>query len=340
MVLLLGIVFYFAKDIIMPIMLGLLITFTLTPPVRGLQRLGLPAGVSALAVVLAVGSVLGLGGYFLSDPVSELVESAPLISTRLQTKLSTFKESVSTIGSVSEQVDSALSNDTEDTAVSEVIIKQPGLISSATSSFMSGLTSLAVAMLMALFMLGSGNLFYGKLVAVMPELSEKKRALKIVYDVEDNVSRYLFTITLINITLGVVIGSALYVYGMPSAALWGVIAAVMNFLPFIGALIGAALLATVSIGYFDGLWPSLIPPAIYLFCSTLEGNLLTPLIVGRRLEMNVVAVFLTVAMWGWLWGVAGALMAVPLLVTFKVLCEHVDSLALWAEFLSGRREDM
>ena len=337
--LLFGVVFYFAKDLIMPILLGLLITLTLTPLVRGLRKIGLPAGISALVVILTVGSVLGVGGYLLADPVSELIESAPSISSRLKEKLSTFKDSVDTIGSVSDQVDSALSSDVEDDSVTEVAIKQPGLISSATSSFMSALTSLAVAMLMALFMLGSGDLFYKKLVAVMPALSEKKRALKIVYDVENNVSSYLFTITLINITLGLVIGSALFAYGMPSAPLWGVIAAVMNFLPFIGALIGAALLACASLGHFDGLGPSLIPPAIYLFCSTLEGNFLTPLIVGHRLKMNVVAVFLTVAIWGWLWGVAGALMAVPLLVTFKVLCEHVDDLALWAEFLSGNRVD-
>ena len=337
--LLFGVVFYFAKDLIMPILLGLLITLTLTPLVRGLRKIGLPAGISALVVILTVGSVLGVGGYLLADPVSELIESAPSISTRLKEKLSTFKDSVDTIGSVSDQVDSALSSEVEDDSVTEVAIKQPGLISSATSSFMSALTSLAVALLMALFMLGSGDLFYKKLVAVMPALSEKKRALKIVYDVENNVSSYLFTITLINITLGLVIGSALFAYGMPSAPLWGVIAAVMNFLPFIGALIGAALLACASLGHFDGLWPSLIPPAIYLFCSTLEGNFLTPLIVGHRLKMNVVAVFLTVAIWGWLWGVAGALMAVPLLVTFKVLCEHVDDLALWAEFLSGNRVD-
>ena len=87
----------------------------------------------------------------------------------------------------------------------------------------------------------------------------------------------------------------------------------------------------------DGLWPALIPPANYLACTTIEGNVLTPLIVGRRLELNVVAVFLAVAVWGWFWGIAGALMAVPLLVVFKVLCEHVEGLRAWGEFLSGHR---
>jgi predicted PurR-regulated permease PerM len=280
---------------------------------------------------------MGVGGYFLSDPVSEIVESAPTIGLRLKSKLTTFRDSVDTIGNVSEQVDSALSGDKADDSVSEVVIKQPGLVSSATSSLLSGLTSIALALMLALFLLASGNMFYEKLVAVMPVLSEKKRALRIVYDVEGNVSRYLFTITLINMALGVVIATLLFLYGMPNAALWGVIAAVSNFLPFVGALFGAGLLAAVSLGHFVGLWPALIPPAIYLACTTLEGNVLTPLIVGRRLELNVVAVFLAVALWGWLWGVAGALMAVPLLVVFKVLCDHVDTLSMWAEFLSGKR---
>ena len=173
----------------------------------------------------------------------------------------------------------------------------------------------------------------------MPRLREKKRALKIVRDVEGNVSRYLFTITLINGALGVAVGTLLHLYGMPGAVLWGVIAAVANFLPFVGAIAGAGLLGAIALGHYDDLWSALVPPALYLACSTIEGNVITPLIVGRRLKLNVVAVFLAVAIWGWLWGIAGALMAVPLLVVFKVLCDNVDGLDAWGEFLAGRGGD-
>ena len=327
-----AVVVYFGKDIVMPIALGLLITLTLTPPVRWLRRRGLPAALAAILVVVAVGSTVGAGGWFLSEPVSDLVATAPEIGDRIRERMRDVESTAGSLSEVGEQIDEIAGNDGD---AQVVTIKQPGLVSSATSSLASGLTSLAVALVFALFMLGSGDLFSEKLVAVMPGLKEKKRALRIVRDVEGNVSRYLFTITLINAALGVAIGTGLWLYGMPGAALWGVIAAVMNFLPFVGAFIGAGLLAAISLGHYPELLPALIPPAIYLACTTVEGNVITPLIVGRRLEINVVAVFLAVAVWGWFWGIAGALMAVPLLVVFKVLCEYVDGLDAWGEFLAG-----
>ena len=325
-------VIYFGKDIVMPIALGLLITLTLTPPVRWLRRRGLPAALAAILVVVAVGSTVGVGGWFLSEPVSNLVATAPEIGDRIRERMRDVESTAGSLSEVGEQIDE-IAGANEDAQV--VTIKQPGLVSSATSSLASGLTSLAVALVFALFMLGSGDLFSEKLVAVMPGLKEKKRALRIVRDVEGNVSRYLFTITLINAALGLAIGTGLWLYGMPGAALWGVIAAVMNFLPFVGAFIGAGLLAAISLGHYPELLSALIPPVIYLACTTVEGNVITPLIVGRRLEINVVAVFLAVAVWGWFWGIAGALMAVPLLVVFKVLCEYVDGLDAWGEFLAG-----
>jgi len=329
-----GALIYFGKDIVMPIALGLLITLALTPPVRWLRRFGLPAGLAAMLVVILVGSAVGTGAWFLSAPVSDLIETAPQIGERIKARVQDVESTVGAISEISDQVDELVGEPAAN-APQVVTIKQPGLVSSATSSLAGGLTSLSVALVFALFMLGSGNLFYEKVVAVMPGLREKKKALRIVHDVEANVSRYLFTITLINAGLGIAIGAGLAVYGMPGAALWGVIAAVLNFLPFVGALVGASLLAAISLGNYDGLWAALIPPLIYLGCSTLEGNVLTPLIVGRRLELNVVVVFLAVAVWGWFWGIAGALMAVPLLVIFKVLCDHVEGLHGWGEFLAG-----
>ena len=332
-----GVAVYFGKDIVMPIALGLLITLTLTPPVRWLRARGLPAGLAAVLVVLVVGGAAGSGAWFLSAPVSDLMETAPRIGERIKERMRDVESTVDSISEISDQVDEIAGGGDGRGGPQVVTIKQPGLVSSATSSLAGGLTSLAVALVFALFMLGSGDLFYEKIVAAMPALREKKKALRIVYAVEGNVSRYLFTIALINVALGLVIGTGLAFYGMPGAALWGVIAAVLNFLPFVGAFVGAGLLAAISLGQYDGLWPALIPPLIYLGCTTVEGNVLTPLIVGKRLELNVVAVFLAVAIWGWFWGIAGALMAVPLLVVFKVLCEHVEGLHTWGEFLSGRR---
>ena len=333
---LLSIVMYFGKDIVMPIALGILISLTMTPPVRALTSRFVPASLAAFLVIFSVASVIGAGGYFLSEPIAELIESVPEMRKRAESKLIRYQSSIEAISEVNEQV-ADLTESARDDSV-KVVVKQPGLITSAASSIGSGLTSIALALVLALFLLSSGTLFYEKLIGVIPQLSGKKRALRIVKDVESNVSRYLFTISLINAGLGLLVGTLLHLYGVQSAALWGVIAAVFNFLPFIGAIAGSLLLAAVSLGFYDSIVASLVPAAIYMGCSVIEGNIITPLIVGRRLKLNVVAVFLAVTIWAWLWGISGALMAVPLLVVVKVLCDHVENWHTLGAFLSARRE--
>jgi predicted PurR-regulated permease PerM len=134
----------------------------------------------------------------------------------------------------------------------------------------------------------------------------------------------------------VAVGTGMFLIGMPNPVLWGVIAALLNFIPYIGALLGVALVALIAFVTFDTIWMALLAPFIYLTCTTIEGQIVTPLILGRRLEMNTVAIFLAIAFWGWLWGIAGALIAVPLLVTVKVFADHVEGLAALGEFLAAR----
>jgi len=331
----LGVLFYFAKDIIMPITLGVLITLTLSPVVRFLTRAWIPPAVAALLVVMTAGGFLGMGVYALSEPLNDVVSSLPRMGDEIKSKLKPYRSSLNSISEATKQVEE-LTNSVGEEKPRTVAIEQPPILSVAASSVAGGVTSFALAFVLALFMLSSGRLFYEKIVGITPVLSEKKKALRIVLDVESNVSRYLLTITVINALLGIVIGLALYYYGMPNAMLWGAIAAVFNFLPFIGAFIGAGLVTAVSMGVFDTLSAALIPGGIYLACSMTEGNLLTPMIVGRRLEINTVVVFLSVAIWAWLWGIVGALMAVPILVVVKVLADHVESWKIFGDFLSAQ----
>ena len=333
----LGVLFYFAKDIIMPITLGLLITLTLTPVVRMLTRAWIPPALAALLVVLGVGGFLGAGIYALSEPLNDVASSLPRIGDEIKNKLQPYRSSLTSISEATKQVEE-LTVAVGEEKPQTVAIEPPPMLSVAASSVAGGVTSFAMAFVLALFMLSSGRLFYEKIVGITPILSEKKKALRIVLDVESNVSRYLLTITLINALLGVVIGIALHLYGMPNAFLWGSIAAVLNFLPFIGGFIGTGLVTAVSMGSFETLSAALIPGGIYLLCSSLEGNILTPLIVGRRLEINSVVVFLSVAIWAWLWGIAGALMAVPILVVVKVLCDHVEGWRIFGDFLSAQKK--
>lgn len=319
----------------MPIMLGLLFTLTLAPVVRGLQSVKVPAPIGALLVVISISAVLSVGVTTLSTPVGEMFESLPRIGERIGTHLRPIKDTIDEISEAGDKVQELAGGDSSE-GLEQVVVEGPGLITSAASTLATSLTSLSIALVLSVFILGSGTLFYEKIVSSVPLLSDKKRALRIVRDVERSVSRYLLTITLINVCLGLVVGGMLFAYGTPNAILWGVIAATLNFLPFLGAIIGALLLATISFGLYDTVSAAIIPPLIYYGCSALEGNAVTPYIVGRRLQLNIIAVFLTVAIWGWLWGLAGALMAVPILVFVNVLCEHIVALKPLGHFISGR----
>lgn len=333
LVLLIGAICYFAKDLLMPLALGLLITLTLAPAVRSLSRYRVPAPASAILLVITVGGVISSFGYMMSTPMTELFDSIPDISRTLEEKISPYKHSVDAISKAGEQVEQMASGENQP---SRVVLEQPGIISSAASTVANGLTTIMLAFILSLFMLSSGTLFQEKLIAVMPRLQDKKRALTVAHQVESSVSRYLLTVTLINIALGIVIMALLSLTGVPNPVLWGVVAAVLNFLPFAGAVVGAGLLLIVSLGTFDTVTAALIPPAVYYACTTIEGNFITPAIVGHRLQLNIVAVFTAVVVWGWLWGIGGALMAVPILLVVKILCDHIESWQVLGEFLSGR----
>jgi predicted PurR-regulated permease PerM len=216
-----------------------------------------------------------------------------------------------------------------------VAIEQPGLLSMAAGTLASFMSLSAAGLVLAMFLLASGNLFYEKLVAALPTFSDKRRAVKTVRDVERQISRYFLTITLINAGLGVCVFMALYAIGFDNPAMWGALAFCLNFLPFVGALIGAAGVAAYGVIASDTLLSGLLPAAVYLCLTTLEGQFLTPSILGRRLELNTVSVFLTVIIWGWLWGIPGALMAVPFLVMVKVICDNVASLSVFGSFLGA-----
>ena len=303
---------YFAKDLILPIVLGFLLALTLSPVGRALNRVGVPHPVSAFLLVTATTLVIAAVVLLSAGTVAIWSDEIPQMGREIQIKLSGVSNAVETMRSASEEVQKLGTDSNTATAPQEVVVRQPGLLDTAMDTVSKTGASLAVILILALFLLGSGELFYLKLVQSMPTLTEKKRALHTVYAVEKRVSRYLLTIATINAVLGVLVGTYLTILGLPSAYIWGIAAFMLNFLPYIG-----------GIGY--------------LTLTLLEGQIITPWLVGRRLEMNTVAVFLTVVFWGWLWGIPGALVAVPFLVVFKVVCENFEPLHTIGSFLSAEQ---
>ncbi|WP_254919040.1 AI-2E family transporter [Oceanicola sp. 22II-s10i] len=328
-----------AKVVIMPIVLGLLIALTLTPFVRGLRRLGVPEVVSAFALIGALALSIAMALYFLSGPATTLVDEVPRIRFELREKMAEFEARFRAVQQASEEMENITNGDNENQQ-QVVVSDKSGVLGTALSSLAGLGSAVAIAMVLAMFLLAAGDFYHRKLVEALPRLSDKKRALLIAHDIERQISRYLAAITVINACLGLAVGITLYLLDMPFAYLWGVAAFLMNYLPFIGAMLGVAGCAAVSLVTFDTVSAALVPPLAYLTLTSLEGQIITPYLVGRHLKLSAAVVFVAVVFWAWLWGVAGALMAVPFVVFVKVICDHIPSLHVFGTFLGGKGDPL
>ena len=325
--------FYFARAFFLPVMLALLVTLTFSPLVRYLRRHGIPSVMSAILLVIALFTVFGAATIYVADPVSQIIADSPAIAQRIEERFQPLREPLRKMMSASAQLEEmagAAGPQTE-----KVTIAQPGLAAWAADTLGGLSTTLGAALVLVVFLLSSGDLFLHKLVRTLPTFSDKKRSVRVVHDVEFEVSRYLLTITAINIGFGAAVATAMAILGMPNPLLWGAAATVLNFIPYVGAAIGTAAALIAALITYDKIGPAFLPPAAYLLFHTIESAFVTPLVVGRRLELNVVAIFISLAFWSWMWGIVGALIAVPILVVVKVFCDHFPGLANFGEFLSG-----
>ncbi len=326
---------YFAKELVLPLLMGTLLALTLSPVVRAMQRRGLAPAMTAIALITLLGVIIAASALLLGGPISEWISDAPQLGAELRQKLRAFSSSLAIMQQASSQVDQ-LTTGVADPMVQRVAVAQPGILTMAVSNVASILATIVVTLVLALFLLAAGDLFYVKLIDAFPRFGDKKRALRIVYGIERNVSRYLLVVTIINALLAVVIGLGMWAIGMPRPVVWAALAFFVNFLPFIGALFGAGLATAVAIVTFDHLGQAALAPIIYLTATSVEGQFVTPAVLGRQLQLNLVSVFVMVVFWGWLWGIAGALMAVPFLVCLKVICDNVDSLNTLGSFLGAQ----
>lgn len=327
---------YAGREFLTPVVLAFLLALTLTPVVRFLSKRSIPAAVSATLLILVTAGAIAILVYLTSGPITALFADAPAIGEKLQDKVHTLQLTVQKAVKATAQIDAATEAVSDDN-VQKVVVAQPGILSRAAGNAVSVGTTLAITFVLSLFVLASGTMFYEKIIQSLPRLSNKKKALRVMYSVEREISRYLFTITLINTALGAAIGLGLWLLGIPNALVWGMAAAILNFLPYVGALMSIVLVAVISLVTFDGILVALIAPMFVLTCNIIEGQFITPWMLGRRLELNTVAVFISISFWSWIWGFIGALLAVPILVVVKVICDHFDPLQAIGNFLSAQQ---
>jgi predicted PurR-regulated permease PerM len=325
---------YYGRDFFLPLMLAFLLTLTFMPMVRFFHRRGIPPVVSALILIAAMGAAGAGIALIAADPVTRMVTAGPEVAQKLKQRFNFLQRPMAVLVEAGEQVQDLAQPGTDD-GTQKVVIAQPGVLSWAADTLTGVGSTLGLTLVLALFLLSSGDLFLQKLIRIMPKLSEKKKSLKVVHDIEYEVSRYLITITLINIAVGIAVAGVMVVFGMPDPLLWGIAAALLNFIPYIGPITGIALSFAVALVTFPTVTVALFPPLGYLAVHLLEATVITPLTLGRRLELNSVAILIALAFCTWMWSIVGALIAVPLLVVVKVFSDHFPNLATFGSFLSA-----
>ena len=325
-----------ARDFLVPVALGVLLALVFSPVRRFLERRRLPPAISAFIIVCGLMTLIGLGLSTLADPVQRWIKEAPTIGFKIEQKLRGANQSAKEVIDAGKQIEQIASLENETEQVQKVSPREPGVLVKLATSVPEILAQMVFTLVLLFFLLASGDMFYEKLVHIMPTFKDKRNAIKISYDIERKLSNYLFTITLINAVLGIAVGVSMWLLGMPNAILFGVLAFAFNFVPYLGAIVGVVIAALVGLLTFDHTGTALLPALTYLILTIFEGQIATPYFVGRRLEMNPVVIFLSVALWAWLWSIVGMLVAVPLLVAVRTFCEHIPSLKAFGTFLSAR----
>lgn len=323
---------YFGRPVLFPIVLAILLAFVLDPVVGLLERLRLPRGVATGLVLLGLTGGTLYGVYRLSGPAAEWIEQAPENLGLLERKLRDLKQPVEEVGRATEEVEKIARLQNGDTTEA-VRVQERTLGENLLAGTRDFLSDGVVTLVLLFFLLASGDLFLRKLARVLPSLTEKKRAVRVVRRIRGDVSTYLLTLSAINVGLGMAITAAMWLLDMPNPVLWGVMGGLLNFVPYLGPLIGVTVVAAASLLTFDTVGRAALAPLAYFALNTLEGSFVTPAIMGRQLSLNPVVVFISLLFWGWLWGIPGALMAVPLVVTAKIICDHYEPLAALGEFL-------
>jgi predicted PurR-regulated permease PerM len=318
-----------AVDLFLPIVLAGFLGFLLTPVTRWLKKIGLsPFWAPLLGTLGFLTMLLSLfGALWLS--LARFEPDFPQYLDHIQNRLAPFTEAVQKSSASMDR----LSNWLNPGSGRQVSIRGQSIVEVALGNAPKFLAILIVVHVLAFFLLLYGARLLKKLVDMIPAVSDKQNVVEIAAEIEQTAAGYFTSVTLINAGVGLSVWICAALLGLPHPLLWGVAAFLLHYIPFVGATGGIVAMALVSLIHFDSVWYALLPPLAYIFCAMIEGNLATPLFLGRWLILNPIAILLAFLFWGYLWGVAGTLLAVPILATFKIFCDRIKPLKRIGSFL-------
>lgn len=325
---------YFLRSLLLPIVLALLLSYLLRPIVRILAKAKIPPLIGAALVLVSLVGLIGYGISFLTAPAAGWLEKAPYSLHELKQKMLPIKKPMEKVAQASGAIENLTATDNQQNKSPTVEVKQHPLTDRLIGQTPELMVSALTTLILLYFLLAYDGVFLGKLIKLMPTLSDKKRAVSIAHEIEAQVSRYLFTVTIINCCLGLAVGATVGFLGLPNPLMWGAMVTVLNFIPYLGALTGIICMTLGAVLSFDSVGYALLFPLSYFVLATLEGNFITPVVMGRSLTLNPVLVLLSLTFWGWMWGIVGVILAVPILAAFKIFCSHIEPMEPIAEFIS------
>ena len=340
-----------AQSVLIPFVLGLLISYALTPLVASLARLHVPRTVgAAVAVMMLVGGI-GVGAYMLSDEAMSIVADVPVAARRLRQRVVAHRTEPS--GMLTQMQEAAkeiektadVATKSEDdprpqrSQVQRVEVVQPTFRAS-DYLWMGGVGlfgfvgQFVVILFLVYFLLVTGDLYKRKLVKIAgPTLSKKKVTVQILDDINLQIESFIKVQVLTSVIVAVATGAVLWWFGVENFAMWGLLSGLFNSIPYLGPVVITGGLGIVTFMQFDDLWKTAYVCGAAFAITSLEGFLLTPALMGRAARMNPVAIFVGLLFWTWVWGMWGTVLAVPMLMMIKAVCDHVEDLQSVGELL-------
>jgi len=313
---------YFGRSILLPVVAGIIVGITLSPAVKHGARFGLPHALSALVVVMLAVCIIGAVLTFFAAPLTEWIGRAPEIGRAVREKLHAFDYPLSVLHDIKGAMTPAAAS-----GPTVAVEQNPAeLVGAALVVITPAVSQFVVFVATLIFFLATSNTLRQKIVVAFVTRDGRLRMLRIWNDIEQNLVSYVAMVTMINVGLGVVTATMLYLIGFPNPVTFGLLTAVLNYIPYLGPAIVALVLFGVGVVAMPSLLQAVLAPALFVAIATAEGHFITPSIVGRRLTLSPFLVFLALAFWTWLWGPVGAFLAVPLVIVSYVVFGH-----LWPE---------
>lgn len=303
------------RSIIMPVLAALILAITMRPLQRLGRKIHLPDAITAILILAGFFALLFAGVTLLSAPVGEWVDRAPEIGTLIKQKMQRLDAPLETFRELSKALGGGGPAVSLETGFASLAQQALGVLTPAVTEFIIFLGTLVF------FLIGSEHL-RKRTIKAMSSREDRLSVMRVWNDMEEDLVSYIGTVTMINIGLGIATGVMLWSIGFPSPIAFGVLIFVLNYIPYLGPAIFAAILAAVGVIAFPTLGGALLAPALFVGIATVEGHFITPSIVGHRLTLSPFLVFLSVAFWTWLWGPFGTFLATPLLIVAMVLLEH------------------